>query len=81
MAKCTMEVSGTEANEDFRMENLCGDMEAIIKGGVCSMSMLCQHNSQEEDWGFLLINEWYVFNEEKLIDMLWAVWYKCTSDV
>ena len=39
-------------------------MEEGIEGGIHGMRLLWAHHSQEEDWGFLLIDAWDEFNEE-----------------
>ena len=55
MEKCVLKVTGQEAKEACRTDQLCGGIEAGIKGGIHIMRLLCQYNSQEEDWGFLII--------------------------
>ena len=41
-----------------------------IEGGIHAMHLLWAHNSQEEDWGFLLIDAQNTFNEENRTAML-----------
>ena len=45
------------------------------------MRVLCEEHSMEEDWGFLFIDVWNAFNEEKRTAMLWAVWHEWPSGV
>ena len=45
------------------------------------MRVLWEEQSQEEDWGFLLIDARNVFNEENRTDMIWAVRHEWPSDV
>ena len=37
------------------------------------MSLMCHQHSQEEDWGFLLIDARNAFNEDNWTEMIWAV--------
>ena len=50
-----------------------------IESGIHAMRVLWEDHSQEEDWGFLLVDAWNAFNEENWAAMLWDVRYKCTS--
>ena len=43
------------------------------------MHVLWQEHSQEEYWGFLLIDAQNTFNEENRTEMLWAVWHEWPS--
>ena len=45
------------------------------------MRVLWEEQSQEEDWGFLLIDARNVFNEENRTDMIWAVRHEWPSDL
>ena len=38
------------------------------------MRLLWAKNSQEEDWGFLLIDAWNAFNEDNQTKMFWSIW-------
>ena len=58
---------------DICMEQLCGGLEAVIKGGIPVVWLLWKQHAQEEDWGFLLIYAHNFFNEENRTAMLWAV--------
>ena len=49
------------------------------RGGIHAMRLIWAHNSQKEDWGFLLIDAWNAFNEENRTATLWSVWNNCTS--
>ena len=81
LAKCMIVVTGEEAKEACGMEQLCGEMEAVIKGGIHAVRLLWQQNSQEEDWGFILIDARNGFNEENQTAMLWEVRHKWISGV
>ena len=72
-------VTGAEAKEACRTEQLCRVLEARIEVGIHVMSLLWQNHSQEEDWGFLPIDARNVFNEEKHKAMIWAVHHKWSS--
>ena len=41
--------------------------------------IMWQQHTQEEYWGFLLIDARNAFNEENRTAMLWAVWNECPS--
>ena len=45
------------------------------------MRLLWAHHSQEEDWGFLLIDVWNAFNEKNQTSTLWAVQHEWPSGV
>ena len=64
-----------EAKEACRTDQLCGGLEAGIEGGIHALRIVWQQNSQEEDWGFLLIDAHNAFNEENRTSMVWAVWH------
>ena len=54
-------------------------MEAGIEGEIHEMRLLWQQHSQEEDWGFLLIDAWNAFNEENRTAILWYLWHEWIS--
>ena len=62
-------------------EKLAGGMEVGIEGGIHAMHFLWQEHSQEEDWGFLLIDAQNVFNKENRTEMIWAVRHEWPSGV
>ena len=72
-------MTGHEAKAACRTDQLSGGDEAGIQGGIHDMRLLWAQNSQEDDWGFLLIDAWNAFNEENQIAMLWSVWHECPS--
>ena len=80
MAKCVLRVTGQEDNAAYNKEQLTGGVESVIEGGIHAMRLLWSQNSQEDDWGFLLIDAWNAFNEENQIAMLWSVWHECPID-
>ena len=49
------------------------------KGGIHTMCLLWAQNSQEEDWGFLLIGALNSFNEDNRMEILWDVRHEWTS--
>ena len=55
------------------MDKLAGGVEVGIEGAIHSMRLLWEQHSQEEEWGFLLIDAYNAFNEENRTAMLWAV--------
>ena len=73
LAKCLLRVSGQEAKAAWDTEQLAGSVEAGIEGAIHAARLQCTQHSQEEDWGFLLIDARNVFNEENRTAMLWAV--------
>ena len=44
------------------------------------MRVLWEEHLHEEDWGFILIDAWNLFNEENRKAMLWDVRHECPSD-
>ena len=64
MAKCLLQVTGQEAKAACGKEQLAVGMEEGIEGGIHDMRLLWAHNSQEEDWGFILIHARNAFIEE-----------------
>ena len=73
MVKCTLGVAGQEAKVACGTKQLTGGVDACIKGGIHGMHLLWVQNSQEEDWGLLLIYAWNEFNEENRTAMFWDV--------
>ena len=51
LAKCVLVVTGAEAKEACRTEQLCGGQEAGIEGGIHMVWLLWQQHDQEEDCG------------------------------
>ena len=43
------------------------------------MRLLWAQHSQDEDWGFLIIDARNAFNEENRTEMLWYVWHERPS--
>ena len=56
MAKCLLWVTGQEAKAACGTEQLTKGVEAGIEGGIHAMRIIWPEHSQEEDWGFLLID-------------------------
>ena len=54
-------------------------MEAGIEGEIHAASLQWAQHSQEEEWGFSLIDARNAFNEENRTAMLWAVWHEWPS--
>ena len=54
-------------------------MEAGIEGSIHVMRVLWEYHSQEEDWGFLIIDAQNAFNEEKQKVMIWDFRHKWPS--
>ena len=73
LAKCLLRVSGQEAKAACRTEQLAGRVKAGIEGAIHAARLKWAQHSQEEDWGFLLIDERNAFNEENQTAMLCAV--------
>ena len=79
MAKCLLQVTGQEAKSACGKKQLAGGVVAEIEGGIHAMRLLWHQHSQEEDWGFLLIDARNAFNEENRTEMLWAVQHEWPS--
>ena len=73
LAKCLLKMTGQEAKAACRTEQLAEGVEEGIEGAIHSMRLLWEQNSQEEEWGFILIDTQNAFNEENWTAMLWAV--------
>ena len=54
-------------------------MEAEIEGGINVMQLLWNQHSQEDYWGFILIDAHNVFNEENWESILWYVQFEYPS--
>ena len=54
-------------------------MEAGIEGAIHAARLQWAQHSQEEDWGFLLIDARNAFIEENRTAMLWSVWHEWPS--
>ena len=63
MVKCLLWVTAQEAKAACRKTQLAGGVKAGIEGGIHEMRVFWEENSQEEDWGFLLIDARNAFNE------------------
>ena len=70
MDECLLQVTGQEAKAACGTKQLSGGVESRIEGGIHTMRVLCQEHSQEDDWGFILIDAKNTFNEEKRTAML-----------
>ena len=56
LATCVLVVTGAEEKEACGMEQICVGLEAGIEGGIHAVRLLWKQHSQEEEWGFLLID-------------------------
>ena len=56
LEKCMLLVTGAEAKEACRTEQLCGGPEAGTEGGIQAVRIMWQQHDKEEKWGFLLID-------------------------
>ena len=79
--KCVLAVTGDQAKESCRTEQLCRGLEAGIEVVIHSVRLLWQQHDQEDYWGFLLIDAHNAFNEENRTAMLWAVLHEWPSGV
>ena len=76
LAKCLLRVSGQEAKTACGTDQLAGGVEAGIEGDIHAARLQWAQHSDEEDWGFLLIDARNAFNEENRKAMLWDVRYE-----
>ena len=79
LAKCLLRVSGQEAKAACGTEQLAGGVEVGIEGAIHAARLQWAQHSQEEDWGFLLIDARNAFNEENQTAMLWSVRHEWPS--
>ena len=56
MVKCILRVTGQDPKAACGTDQLDGGVEAVIEGGIHAMPLLWSQHSQEEYWGFLLID-------------------------
>ena len=63
LVNCVLIMTGAEAKETYMTEKFCGGLEAGDEGGMHAVRILWQQHSQEEDWGFLLIDACNAINE------------------
>ena len=69
LAKFVLVVTGAEAEEACRKEEICSVLEAGIEGGIHALRLLWQQHTQEEDWGFLHTLALNAFNKKNHIAM------------
>ena len=79
LAKCLLRVSGQEAKTACGTDQLAGGVEAGIEGDIHAARLQWAQHSEEEDWGFFLIDTRNAFNEENWTAILWAVRYEWPS--
>jgi hypothetical protein len=61
------------------VDQLCAGLEAGIEAGVHAAKLLWQEHSDEEEWGFLLVDASNAFNEGNRLLMLWTVRHEWPS--
>ena len=61
--KFVLEVEGIEAKEACGTDQMCEVIESVIEGGIHYIRLLCQNNTQEEDWVFIIVDTHNSFNE------------------
>ena len=66
-------MTGQEAKAACGTEQLAEGLEAGIEGAIHAARLQCTQHSQEEEWGFLLIDARNALNEENHTAMLWDV--------
>ena len=74
LANCVLVVIVVKAKEASGTENICGGLVMRIEGGTYAVWLLWQKHTQEEDWGFLVIDARNASNEENRTAILWEVW-------
>ena len=79
MAKCVLRVTGQEAKAACETEQLALGAETDMEAGIHAMRLLWAHHSQEEEWGFLLIDAQNAFNLENQTSIIWSVQYEWPS--
>ena len=81
MAKCLLQVTGQEGKAACGTDQLDGGLEAGIEDGIHVMRVLWEEHSQEEDWGFVLIDARNAFNEDNHTEIIWSVQHEWPSGV
>ena len=81
MAKCVLRVTGQESKAACGTEQIAVGVKSGIEGGIHDMLLLQAQNSQEEYWGFLLIDAWNAFNEENQTAIIWTALHEWPSGV
>ena len=76
LANCVLVVIVVKAKEASGTENICGGLVMRIEGGTYAVWLLWQKHTQEEDWGFLIID---ALSEENHTAMLWVVRFEWPS--
>jgi hypothetical protein len=61
------------------VDQFCAGLEAGIEGGMHAAKLLWQEHSQEEEWGFLLVDARNAFNEGNRTLMLWTIRHEWAS--
>ena len=71
--KCILDVSGSDTKEACRTDQIFSGLEAFINVGIRGMRLMWEQCSQEEYWGFILIDMHNAFNKDNRTTMLWEV--------
>ena len=56
IAKCVLSVAIGEVQEACGIDQLCGELQAGIEGGVHARHSMWETHKMGEEWGFLLID-------------------------
>ena len=76
MAKFVLMVMGQDSKATCGTEQLVGEVEAGLWGGIHAMRLLWSQHCQKEDWGFLIIDAHNALNKQDRTTMMWEVWYE-----
>ena len=73
IVKSVLQVTGEEATDACGRDQLCAGLPAGVEGGIRAAQEMRESHSQEEEWGFLLVDASNAFNEVNRRHMLWVV--------
>ena len=62
------------------MDQLCSGLESGTEGATHAAKILWQQHSQEEEWGFLLVDAKNAFNKSRRAPMYWTFQHEWPAD-
>jgi hypothetical protein len=72
-SNCVLFLVGGKARDECGVDQLYTGLEAGVEGGIHALRLIWELHSQEEEWGFLLVDAQNAFNEGNRMKMCWTI--------